>query len=47
MTMTDVCPWHEALPRPATYDYDTPLTPSHVEVLMRCAEKYELTRYTD
>jgi len=43
--MSDVCPWHEVLPRPATYDYDTPMQPVHVAVLMRCAERYDLTDY--
>jgi len=43
--MPTPCPWHEALPRPATCGYDTPLQPIHVDVLMRCAETYELTDY--
>jgi hypothetical protein len=47
MTMPDVVPWREALPRPATHNYNTPLRPVHVGILMRCAERYSLNNYRD
>jgi hypothetical protein len=37
-------PWHDILPAPPQHAYAT--TPP-VKVLMRCAEKYPLERYTD
>jgi len=43
--MPDVPTWREVLPRPATHGYNTPLRPVHAGILMRCAERYELTRY--
>ena len=36
-------PWHDILPAPPQHSYAT--TPP-TEVLMRCAEKYDLERYT-
>lgn len=35
--------WNEVLPTPPQHSYET--TPP-VEVLMRCAERYDLDRYT-
>jgi len=37
-------PWHDILPAPPQHSYAT--TPP-VDVLMRCAEKYDLERYTN
>jgi len=36
--------WHDILPTPPQHGYAT--TPP-VDVLMRCAEKYDLEQYTD
>jgi len=42
--MINVCHWQYLLPTPPQHSYAT--TPP-VEVLIRCAEKYELESYTN
>jgi hypothetical protein len=42
--MPDPPAWHDVLPRPATYYYDTDLPgPMLADILIECAEKCSLT----
>jgi hypothetical protein len=43
--MPDPTCWREVLPRPPTYGFNLPLNSAHVEILMRCVERYDFNRF--